>query len=133
MNIQPLKSILGNHGVSDSQWQSIKNNITFSSMLAQAVIEWNAAVNGSQRVEVKAATIVESLLPRYYAELENTSHPLNHRTELFKLIARFAKIGNDDEKVAVGSGSGFNLNISIGQQPMVIQGRVIDTAVEQLA
>jgi hypothetical protein len=118
MEINPIGDILRGQGVTDEEWGRIQTHPRFQMLLLDAVREWNKATNTPERVKVKSATMLEQALPDMYGRIVDNKESLAAKTELLKLIAKLAGIG--DSKGEVVSPEKFVLNINIGDSTRTI-------------
>ena len=111
MDIFPLTQILELHRLSDEEWQRISGNQRFQTMLEQMIREWNSAANTRERVRIKAATGLESVLETYIREIVDESIPLTQRVEAGKFLAR---LGELDGALVGELGERFSITLNIG-------------------
>ena len=124
MDIFPVETILSLHHLDDAEWLRIQKNPRFQSMLEQMLRDWNSAMNTSERVKIKAATGLESILENYIRDIGDGSIPLGQRVEAGKFLARLGEL--DGSKLAGGQvGGGFQIVLNIG----TVQ-RTVDVPVE---
>lgn len=114
MEIHPIEAILERFGVSLDEWEMIKAKPMFCSFLQDAMITWNNALSGSERIKVKALAAVEDWLVEAYAILHDKQSALRDRVELAKLMSRLAGVG---EKTGgeVSSGERISITINMGE------------------
>ena len=129
MDIWPVAQILELHKLEDAEWQAIQRNPNFQRALEDMTRQWNSAANTKERVKVKAATGLESILEIYIRDIVDGSIPLVQRVEAGKFLARLGEM--DGSKIEGSSGGGFSITINIGdvhrkvEVPAVV-GRVIE-------
>lgn len=135
MDIFPLDEIIALHRLTDEEWMRIQANQKFQAMVHDMTLAWQSAANTRERVKIKAATGLESILETYIREIGDTTIPLTQRVEAGKFLAR---IGELDGNAAIlgqgGGGSGFHIVLNIGnttqsidiEEPNVIEGEVAD-------
>ena len=128
MDIFPIDQILELHQLSDLDWQRIQDNPKFQSTLKQLVGEWNATTSTRDRVKIKAATGLESVLEVYIRDINDGSIPLAQRVEAGKFLAR---LGELDGQLVGSAGGGFSIVLNIGEVTRAVdfgQGaRIIET------
>jgi len=112
MDIFPLAQILELHKLDDVEWARISENRRFQTMLEQMVTDWNSAANTRQRVKIKAATGLESVLETYIAEILDTGIPLTQRVEAGKFLARLGEL--DGNLIEGGGADRFSITLNIG-------------------
>jgi hypothetical protein len=127
MDIFPLEDIIALHKLSDEEWQKIQSNQRFQAMLVSMTREWQSAANTRERVKVKAATGLESVLETYIREIVDTNIPLTQRVEAGKFLAKLGELGPEANLLGGVSGSSVTINISTGfKPPVVIEGTLPD-------
>lgn len=117
--------ILNNLGLSEDDYQAIKDTRAFKAMYNAALAEWNAAGNTFKRAKLKAAAITEEILPTFYQDIQERKETLNARVGLLQTLAKIGGLGNP-EPVAPGGGNHqfFKLEIHLQgrQSPIIIDG-----------
>ena len=121
MDIFPIDQILDVHRLSDEEWQRISMHPKFISMLREMTADWNSAGNTKERVRLKAATGLESVLEIYIRDVMDTAIPLAQRVEAGKFLARLGELDGSLVQGA-GGGAGVTINISTSrdQPPLII-------------
>jgi hypothetical protein len=112
------------YGISASQWDVLKKSTVFRNMLAEAIRTLRGDLNAGNRIKIKADIILEDALPAYDSMIHDREVPAQARIDAGKLVAaingRLNKQGDGPQSV----GSGFTLNINIGErEKMVIDGK----------
>jgi hypothetical protein len=119
MDIFPVEQVLEIHKLTDDEWQKILGNQTFQSMLASMQRDWNSAANTRERVRVKAATGLESMLEQYVREIGDESIPLTQRVEAGKFLARLGELDGAHDRAGGAAGT-VTINITTSQnQPTI--------------
>ena len=114
MDLYSLDQILKNCDTSVSEFDIIKKHPRFAQYYSQFKDEWNAATNTKERTKIKAGLVMEEFMEEAYTTLHDKKHPLNHRVELGKLVAKIAEMGEPKVNVGANGGPGFSLTINIG-------------------
>lgn len=121
MELVPIDKILESCNVGREEferWQKMPQFITYYRQFKE---EWHAASNAIERTKIKAGLVMEDFMEEAYRNLHDKRNPLNQRTELGKLVAKIAGMG--EPKVAIGNGGGggggFSLSINITQTERV--------------
>lgn len=109
------EQILKNLGLSDDDYDAIERTGIFKRLLAQATAEWNSATNTAKRIKLKSQWAIEETIPTMVAFMTDPKEPLSARVETFKTIARIGQLGNPEPPAAGEGGSGFHIEINIGQ------------------
>lgn len=117
MDIFPIGSILKLHQLGDEEWARIQEHPKFQSILTEMVQEWNSAASTLDRVRVKSATGLETVLHEFIYAIGDKDIPLNQRVEAGKFLAKLGEL--DGAKIGGGGAMGgqFAININIGGQP----------------
>lgn len=126
MDIFPIADIIALHRLTDEEWDRIQRNQKFQQMVSDMAAEWNSAANTRERVKVKAATGLESVLEVYIREITDPMIPLNQRVEAGKFLARVGELDNAQAIIGGGGGSGFHITLNIGDKVKTLDGGVID-------
>jgi hypothetical protein len=113
MDIFDIPDILKLHQLSDVEWAKIQENPRFQAMLKSMILEWNSASNTRERVKVKAATGLESMLEVYIRDINDDRIPLIQRVEAGKFLAKLGELGPEANVMGAG-GSAVTINISTG-------------------
>jgi len=111
MDIFPLAQVLELHRLDDEEWQRINDNPKFQSILRGMITDWNSAANTRERVRIKAATGLESVLETYIADIVDQGIPLAQRVEAGKFLAR---LGELDGNLGGELGEKFSITLNIG-------------------
>lgn len=93
MDIKELDEILKIHNVTHADFEKLKTNERFKSILTAEVIAWQGAINTNERVRVKAASMIEEWLPELYSRLNDRGEGLSSKIEGGKLLERLAGMG----------------------------------------
>lgn len=104
MDIFPPKQILELHRLTDDEWQRIQENPKFQSMLQEMITEWNSTTSTKERVKMKAATGLESILEIYIRDIADPGIPLIQRVEAGKFLGRLGEL--DGSHIGGGGGGG---------------------------
>lgn len=113
-DINNLETILDAHQIDAEQWASYQTHPRFVQLLVSAKVEWSSAENTEQRVKIKSAAMIEMWLEEAHRLLHSTAESLSAKTELAKLIARFAGMGLAGAGISDGGGERFSLTINLG-------------------
>lgn len=108
-------------GITEAQWEVMKRNPLFRSMVGEAVREIQGSINAKKRTQLKAAMALEDAIIILYKIANDREAPAASRvaavSELSKLAGHGAKEG--EGKVA----SGFSVVINVGgDTPVTISG-----------
>jgi hypothetical protein len=129
MNIHPLPDILKRLNITERQWEDIQRDTRFRGYLEDAVITWQGALNGSERIKVKSLAAIEDWLSTAYGYLHEEKHNLRDKTELAKLIARLAGVG---EKVMgeLPAGEKISITINMGEESVHAEKTIIPKIID---
>jgi hypothetical protein len=138
MDIEGLPAILDTYKLTQTEYDALLANETFTRILDAARVEWEAASNTLGRVKIKSAAMFEQVMPHLYARMVDRKENLNHVTETAKLVAKAAGIGEDAGRNGA-PGEKFQIIINLGADtmnieqskapipPLTIDGQVVDT------
>lgn len=99
------------------QWEALRTNDIFRSMVADALQSWGGEMNAGQRITKKAEIILEDALPVLDEIAHNTLVPAASRIEAIKQMESLT--GRKNKEVgAGGAGGGFILQINVGGKTM---------------
>jgi hypothetical protein len=127
MDIFPPSEIVALHRLTEDEWDRVQSNPKFQQMVADMSAEWNSAANTRERVKVKAATGLESVLETYIRDIADPAIPLNQRVEAGKFLARVGELDNAQNIMGGGGGSGFHIQLNIGTDVKTYDGPMIDS------
>lgn len=132
MDIYPLEDILQLHQLTDEQWGRIQTHPTFKAMLAEMLRDWNSASGTKERIRIKAATGLETMIETYINDISNGDIPLNQRVEAGKFLARLGELDPGVQVGGGGGGNGVTINIitKATQAPLVIEGIAVKATPE---
>lgn len=115
MDIHPLEDILKRMNISFDQWEDIQKNRTFLNILQDQIVTWQSALNGSERIKVKSLAAIEMWLGEAFGNLYDAKAPLRDKTELAKVIARFAGVG-EKQAGELLAGEKISITINMGTE-----------------
>lgn len=129
MDIHGLEEVLKRYQLTMEDWEIIKQRPIFDQLLQDALITWNNAINGSERIKVKALAAIEDWLPTAYGDLHSEKPNLRDKVELAKLIARLGGVGEKSINESTGS-ERISITINMGDDKKVevetIQPRILE-------
>lgn len=124
-DIHEPDEILKSLGLTEEDYQAIKNTRAFQTMFNAATAEWNAAGNTQKRAKLKAAAMTEESLEYFMQDIQNREENLNARVGLLNTLARIGGLGNPEPvNVNPAGGQFFKLEIHLQgrDSPIVIDG-----------
>lgn len=124
-DIHNPQEILKGLGLTEDDYQAIKDTRAFKAMFLAASAEWNAAGNTQKRAKLKAAAMTEEALEMFWADIQERKETLNARVGLLNTLARIGGLGNPDPVANVGgNGQSFKLEIHLQGRtaPIIIDG-----------
>jgi hypothetical protein len=130
MDIFPVADIVALHRLTDEEWDRVQRNPKFQQMVADMAAEWNSAANTRERVRIKAATGLESVLETYIREIGDPLIPLNQRVEAGKFLARVGELDNAQAIIGGGGGAGFHITLNIGNEVKTLDAPIIEGVIE---
>lgn len=115
--------------ISNDEWNRLKVNPTFRSMLAEAVAEWKGDLNAGKRIVKKAEIMLEDSLPVLYEVAHDKESPRQQRLDAIKAMGVFAGKTNSRGEAggnASGVSHGAVINITIETKDGQRTGLTID-------
>lgn len=116
MDIRELSAILGDYRITETQYDTLKENSFFKKALEASVIEWNSALSTHQRIKLQAAASLEQALPILGARMMKSDEDLNKAVETGKLLTKIAGIGEDRKDGVPGEKFTITINLGADQQ-----------------
>jgi hypothetical protein len=127
------KDILKLVGITQEEYELLKEQPGYKTLKSQQEIEWKGADNTPKRVKVNAAAITEELMMHvFYAARDRVDEPLSSMVKAMEALAKIAGLGALEPAAGVAgasTGNTFNLNISWangGEEKISIGSNVID-------
>lgn len=114
MDLYSLDQILAHCDTTVQEFEQLKKHPQFTNYYTQFKDEWSTATNAKERAKIKASIIMEEFMEEAYTSLHDKKQPLNHRTELGKLVAKIAEMGEPRLNAGANGGPAFSLTINIG-------------------
>lgn len=132
MDLHDIETILKNNQVEAQTWDKLQANRYFQALVAQAVADWNSALNTNERTKLKAASLVEEWLPEANRLAHDPKQLLSAKVELMKLLKSIGGVGVNP--AGEGPSERFSVTINLGADaklkfektvtPQVIEGGV---------
>jgi hypothetical protein len=133
-DIKPSNDVLKDLGISEVEYEAIKNTRAFKAFYDAASVEWNAAGNTQKRAKLKAAAMVEETMHLFYPDITNRTEPLNARVGLLQTLAKIGGLGQQETATGISGGNGqfFKLEIHLNgrEAPIVIDGQASSEQLE---
>lgn len=129
MDLFDVGQILELHRLTDEEWRRIQETPKFQQMLAEMIAEWNSAASTRDRVRLKAATGLESVLEVYIRNIGDETIPLAQRTEAGKFLARLGELDGSQAGMSGGGGQ-LLIQLNIGD---VVRKAEVTRAIEATA
>ncbi len=114
MDLNDVQTILKNHNLTSKEFDRIKSDARFISLLESEIAAWTAAGNIHERTKLKAGALIEEWMLEANARINDPKELLSAKTEVVKLLARIAEMGSDRGMVAAGGGERFQVTINLG-------------------
>lgn len=115
MDLNTVETILENYQLTTKQWEDLKSDPNFLRLLEAEVASWNAAGNTQERTKLKAGMLVEEWLTEANARIHDGKELLSAKTEVVKVLARIANMGQERGEQAGGAGGQrFSVTINLG-------------------
>jgi hypothetical protein len=112
-DLYSIEDILKRHRISAEQWQRIQQHAGFQAILASQIQAWHSALNTHERVKLKTAIIVEEWLEEANRRIHDQAENLTAKTEVVKVLGRFAEMGLTNAKVEGGGGDKVSITINL--------------------
>ena len=114
--------------ITQSQWDHLKVNPAFRSMLAEAMRDWSGDLNSGKRITKKAEIMLEDSLPVLYEIAHDQESPRQQKIDSIKQMAVLAGKTNSRGEAAGGpvGPAGAVININIVTKDGVKEGVTID-------
>ena len=114
MDLNDTQTILKNNQINPSEWERLKGDPRFLRVLEVEVIAWQAAGNTHERTKLKAGALIEEWLLEANARIHDSAESLAAKTEVVKLLARIANMGQERGDAAADAGGRFQVTINLG-------------------
>lgn len=114
MDLNTVETILENYQLTSKQWEDLKSDANFLRLLEAEVASWNAAGNTQERTKLKAGMLVEEWLTEANARIHDNKELLSAKTEVVKVLARIANMGQERSDQAAAGGQRFSVTINLG-------------------
>lgn len=121
------EAVRARYGITPAQWKTMVGSPLFRKMLAEAVQKVGGDMNAGARIQMKADLVLEDALPVYDHMIHDKNIPAQARIDAGKLLKDLAGRGAKQEGTG-GGGSGFVLNINLGNKSVTIDGSAIPAA-----
>lgn len=129
--LSDAKAIRERYGISDGQWEVLRRNPTFRTMVVEAIQNLQGDLNSAKRVKLKAGAALEDSVLTLYAMAHDPELPAAARIEAIKVIRDLsgfaAKEGGGQQ-----AGPGFSININFSdnganERNVTLEGKAIGT------
>ncbi len=122
MDIKTIENILATYKLTSAQYDHLKeNNAFFKHALKTLTIEWQSAASTPERIKIEAAAALEDAMPVLYTRLVNKAEGLPGVTEVAKLFAKIAGVGERQEGPGT-PGERFTITIDLGGDQKLVVG-----------
>lgn len=92
-DIDPTEKILERYKLTRKEYDEIANTRAFKTEMQLASIEWGSIGNTQERVKLKAAIVIEDVLPDMAGMLRDKKESLHARARLFAELAKVGALG----------------------------------------
>jgi len=114
MDLNSIETILKNNQLTASDWEKLKLDPRFLRLLESEVTAWEAAGNTHERTKLKSSALLEEWLLEANARIHDPKELLSAKTEVVKLLARIAGMGNERPDGGGVVGERFSVTINLG-------------------
>jgi len=112
------------YGISAKQWNILKQSTVFRQMLGEAVQRFRGDLNAGARIQMKADIVIEDAIPAYDAIIHGKDILPQAKIDAGKLLAQLAGRNAKPGEGGAVAGSGFTLNINLGnREKLIIDGK----------
>jgi hypothetical protein len=113
MNVRPYKDVFDDFGITETDYYEISKLEFFIRAKEQFTLEWNATMSTGDRIKIGSLAYLEQILPAITRRALDLKEPLPAATDVAKLLARNAGIG-EAKSEAKGSSERFVITINLG-------------------
>lgn len=113
LNMYELPVILKKHGISDTQYATLKTNTYFAKLVEQMALDWNGSKSAQERLALQAAVGLETVLPEAIARVKNKNELLTGVSQMVKVLADIAGANNHNKAPSAPSEK-FTITINLG-------------------
>lgn len=127
--LSPPEDVIARYGLTIAQFAQIAKNPQFKQILAEAKSIWQSDSNAKERIQAKAAHIVEDAMLEMSQIVHDRSKPVTARIDGFKHLSKMAKVDGGRDDALVDVGSKFSIVINLGDDPadkVVVDAPAID-------
>src|SRR5258708_2817759 len=110
------EEILASHNISSETYEILKEHPTFIKLLDGMRKEWLSVGNTQDRVAIEAAFTFEQAIPHLYSRMIDRKEPLNHATEVAKVLAKAGGIGENKREGPIGEKFAITINLGADTQ-----------------
>lgn len=100
------------YGISDAQWDVIRKNPMFRSMLKEAIERLGGGLNANKRITLKSEVVLEDSIGVLYEIAHDKGAQAASRIDAVKTMAQLT--GRNQKEGAASGGGGFNLVLNLG-------------------
>lgn len=120
MGIKELPDILFDNGLTLREFDEIRQLGHFNQILAAECKAWEGASNTSERVKVKAGSLIEEYLPELYARLNDRNEPFMAKMKAFEQLTKLAGFGERDLPSMGTPGDKVSVIINLGADTKLV-------------
>jgi hypothetical protein len=112
------------YGLTHGQWNKLRQNPMFRGMVMDALKTFRGPLAAGARITKKAEIMLEDSLADLYGMIKDATTPSSERVKSIQTLADLAGRGKgSNPEQGKGGGTGFTLNINVGDgKNVVIQG-----------
>lgn len=115
--IAPIPDILKRYGMTPVEFKGKLRDPMFRAAVREAKILWKSDLNAKQRIQIKAAMLVEDSLLDVFAIIKNENMPAASKLDAFEKLMKTADLAPKTGKPDGAPTSGFKINIILGDNP----------------
>lgn len=99
--------------LTDAQWDKLKTNPAFRSMLKDAMGNFSGDMNAGKRIMLKAEILLEDAMPVLDSIIHDKEGAASNKLDSIKQLTVLAQKGGKQEGQIGAGGTGFNVEIHI--------------------
>jgi hypothetical protein len=94
-NLYPNSNIREQFKLTIEEFDEVLDTPFFQARLAEEVTMWNDPANAEVRIKAKSATMIEEMMPEFYALVHDRTQPMAAKVQALREFVRMAGIENN--------------------------------------
>jgi hypothetical protein len=112
MNVRPYAEVFDDFGITETDYYEISKLEFYARAKEQFTLEWNSTISTGDRIKIGSLAYLEQILPMLTRRALDLKEPLPAATDVAKLLARNAGIG--EVKSEKNTSERFMITINLG-------------------